>query len=164
MTTNECQTALTSFARKELANARGLPPRCSPDEVAAVLSPRGSPTEGTLGDRTLVLRHYHASAYKEPVRGWFDGDRLVLIDVEYPEPSEGWQAFVTALGEPTAKLDFAWHIHTLPGAEWVYAERGIAVVVKPDPGLILRLALFSPTSADRYERELRLVSKYREEP
>jgi hypothetical protein len=101
--------------------------------------------------------------YEEPVRGWFDAGQLVLLDVEYPAPPEGWQALVRALGEPAAKLDFAWHIHSLPGAEWVYAERGLAVVVKPDPGLILRVALFAPTTVEHYQRELRVVSRYREE-
>jgi hypothetical protein len=41
--------------------------------------------------------------------------------------------------------------------------RGFAVVVKPDPGLILRLALFTPMTLDRYAHDLPFTTEYREE-
>jgi hypothetical protein len=133
--------------------------------VAAVLGPSGSPSRGRLGDpaRDIELRFYHVTGWKQEIRGWYERGRLILVDVDRPEPGGGWQAFVQALGEPDRRLDYAWRIHTLRDAEWVYASRGLAVVVKPDPGLILRLALFAPTSVDMYAHELRFISEYREE-
>ncbi len=165
MTTNDCERVLTQFAHKELTALRGLP-SCTPEDVARVLTPLGSPNRGRLGDpsREMELRRYQVPAYSEPVRGWFTGGKLVLLDVEYPEPTQGWQELTRELGEPDGKLDFAWHIHSLENAEWVYAQRGLAVVVKPDPGLILRVAAFAPTTLDGYRSELRFISKYREEP
>lgn len=165
MTKADCERVLTQFARKELTALHGLP-SCTTQEVARVLAPVGSPDRGHLGEpsRELELQRYRVPAYKEPVRGWFASGKLVLLDVEYPEPAEGWQALTRALGEPDGKLDFAWHIHSLENAEWVYGQRGLAVVVKPDPGLILRVAAFAPTTIDRYRTELRLISTSREEP
>jgi hypothetical protein len=165
VTTTPCQSALAPLVRRELASLRGFPAGCAPDDVAVVLGPSGSPSRGRLGDpaRDVELRFYHVDGWKQEIRGWYERGRLVLVDVDRPDPSEGWRAFVQSLGDPDGRLDYAWRIHTLHDAEWIYASRGLAVVVKPDPGLILRLALFTPTTLDKYAHDLRFISEYREE-
>jgi hypothetical protein len=166
MTSTACQRAFGPLARRELASLRGFPAGCTPDDVAEALGPSGSPSRGRLGDpaRDVELRSYHPGGWPQEVRGWYERGQLILVDVDRPELPEGWQPFVRSLGEPDGRLDYAWRIHALRDAEWVYASRGLAVVVKPDPGLILRLALFTPTTLDRYAHELRFITEYREEP
>jgi hypothetical protein len=165
VTTTPCHRALAPLVGRELASLRGLPAGCTPDDVAAVLGPSGSPSRGRLGDpaRDIELRFYRVDGWKQEVRGWYEHGQLILVDVDRPDPSGGWQAFVHSLGEPDGRLDYAWRIHSLRDAEWIYASRGLAVVVKPDPGLILRLTLFAPTTVDTYAHNLRFISEYREE-
>lgn len=165
VTTTPCQRALAPLVRRELASLRGLPAGCTPEDVATALGPSGEPSRGRLGDpaRDVQLRFYRVAGWKQEIRGWYEHDRLLLVDLDRPDPAEGWQAFVQSLGEPDGRLDYAWRIHTLRDAEWIYASRGLAVVVKPDPGLILRLALFAPTTVERYAHDLRFISEYREE-
>lgn len=165
VTTTPCQRALAPLVRRELISLRGLPAGCTPEDVATALGPSGSPSRGRLGDpaRDVQLRFYRVDGWKQEIRGWYEHDRLLLVDLDRPDPPEGWQAFVQSLGEPDGRLDYAWRIHTLRDAEWIYASRGLAIVVKPDPGLILRLALFAPTTVDHYAHDLRFISEYREE-
>jgi hypothetical protein len=163
--TTPCEHALIPLVRHEFTSLRGLPATCTADDVASVLGSSGSPSRGRLGDpaRDIELRFYRVDGWTQQLRGWYEHGRLLLVDVDRPEPPGGWQAFVQALGEPDGRLDYAWRIHTLREAEWVYASRGLAVVVKPDPGLILRLALFAPTTMGTYAHQLRFISEYREE-
>jgi hypothetical protein len=160
-----CKSALAPLVRRELASLRGLPAGCTPDDVAAALGPSSSPSRGRLGDpaRDVELRLYHAAGWNQEIRGWYERGQLILVDVDRPDPAEGWQALARALGEPDGRLDYAWRIHTLREAEWVYASRGLAIVVKPDPGLILRLAVFVPTTVATYAHALRFITEYREE-
>ena len=63
-----------------------------------------------------------------------------------------------------ARLDHAWSVLVLPGAEWVWPARGMIVVVKDNVGAVLRTGLFVPGTLAEYRRVARYLEDEREEP
>lgn len=160
-----CSEALARLAQRDFLLPPGILAGCKSSELASAFTTVGSPTRGLLGEpaRDIELRRYQVRGWKQELRGWFERGSLNLIDTDYPEPAQGWRALVDSLGEPDARLDYAWSRFVLTGAERVYARRGLSLIVKEDPGLLLRIAFFAPTSVDTYAKELRFISREREE-
>jgi hypothetical protein len=151
----DCRQAIAAFVHGDPATFRGLPDGCTAADVDLVA---GSAT-GYLGEPTSSRTIRFVT---DDIRAWFDGDRLVRVDREYP-PAPSWQAYVAPLGEPEVKLPFRWTNLELPDVEWVWPSRGIVVAAKADPGVILRAGIFVPGTLADYRREARFVSQYRDE-
>lgn len=158
-----CKQALTAFVERRLAEWTGLPPGCRLDDLtaSAPLANEGIGS-GVVGGRPLQYRMVVASGYPRPVRAWLDGDALVILDAEYPDPTGRLVTEIERLGEPEARLDTTWEVLELRGAEWVYPSRGIAAFVNPDNRIVLRLVGFGPTTLPDYLGRLRLSRGYRE--
>jgi hypothetical protein len=157
---DRCADALRAFAEHRLANWRGLP-ACTLAEVAAhwtLLDDQAHP--GRIGHRSASRTSAQVHTYDEPVDIWFDGEQVFLLLVEYPE-FEGWPELLKQVGEPVAKLDSYLGTLLIPGSEWVYPERGLTLYVNPENRALLRLAVYAPTTLERYEAELRLSFKVR---
>ncbi|HJV95241.1 MAG TPA: hypothetical protein VJ608_04355 [Albitalea sp.] len=146
----DLHSALGAFMQRRLADWVGLPPRSRMDEARQVLALAAQDDgRGSVGSA-----HHEAqwqSLDDRPLVLWHRGDELVLLDFDEPfdEPD-----VLATLGAPAARLDVNWGVAPLPAGEWVYPERGLAVVVSPQ-GRALRLIGFAPTSLAAYERDLR---------
>ena len=158
-----CADALHAFAAHHFANWRGLP-ECALTDVSAewtLLDEQAHP--GTLGKRGASWTAASAPGYDESVQIWYDDEHVLLLLVEYPE-FEDWPALLEQVGEPLAKLDSYLSTLLIPGSEWVYPERGLTLYVNPENEALLRLAVYAPTTLERYESELRLSFKMRRLP
>ncbi|HEX8110047.1 MAG TPA: hypothetical protein VF516_20095 [Kofleriaceae bacterium] len=163
---NPCADTLAALVAGDLARVHGLPATCTLADLAAALSPLDGEGVSELGEPPARrrIRYVRAPGLAEPVQAWLDGDRVVLVDVERPPTPHGWQAYVAPLGPPEARLDYAWSVLVLPGAEWVWPARGVVVAVKDSTGAVLRTGVFVPGTLAEYRRVARYLSDERDEP
>lgn len=163
MSSNVCEAALRRFAEKDFAGWSGLPKDCALSDLARLFAFeddwRGS---GRLGEETEAdYASVVIPGYEITTRVWLDGERIILMDIEYPEVEAG---LVERLGRPEAKLDAYWGTILLEKSEWVHASRGLTLFIKPSDLALLRLAVFSPATIDEYEKRLRLNLRTRRGP
>lgn len=154
-----------AFVRGELTALRGLPRVCRVPDLGPVLRSTGRGAVGWLGEPAYgqQVRPYQllrADGFSDLPRAWLDGEQVILLDVDEPALA----ASPAGLGPPDTRLDYPWDVFVLPDAEWVYASRGLSIAVNPDNGIVLRIAVFAPTTVDTYRRTLRLVHEHHEEP
>lgn len=145
---------LARLAAGDVSDWRGLPPGLAwrkaamPDEVpeAAMLGDDCEPAD--------LLRIAEPSAGATG-RVWLRDDVVVLVDVPVATervPSE----MLDLLGEPDRRLDLHYGLLPMPGGEWVYASRGLTLVVASDGTRVVHALGFAPCSANEYERRLRV--------
>lgn len=118
-----------------------------------------------LGDESLVAtyRRAKADAYAEPIKVYLRGDTIVRISIPLPELSDP-AGLLAKLGAPDAKLD-AWFATTPTvhhEAEWVYAQRGLALVLSSNRQNVMELIVYPSTTAERYRKQLRYFEVPRE--
>jgi hypothetical protein len=111
------------LARLEVRAWRGLPAdlawHAADEAAAAMLGDALEPAEVVSLDTPPS-----ASA----ARAWLRSGYVVLIDVALE--SEATVSLVTVVfGEPERRLDVTYGLRPLPSGEWVYAARGLALVV-----------------------------------
>jgi hypothetical protein len=88
---------------------------------------------------------------------------LAFIETDYWSLDEQECAGVLdALGPPPHRLDAAFRMDNIAGAEWVYPERGLALCVMPETGLIVRWAAFGPTTLQDYRKYIQPAGLARE--
>lgn len=165
--TDRCRQALTALRGLDLTGWAGLPEACGlADVVSALGVPQEAVGRGLLGSEKAAhaLRLVRVEGHDEPVRLWFDGDALLAVDVEYPEPTGGLAAWERTLGKPSLVLDFVWGHLPVREGERVWPDRGVAVFVNAANGALLRAFFFRPTTADVYTRRLRLDLETRRLP
>jgi hypothetical protein len=163
---NPCADTIAALLAGDLGRVHGLPATCTLADIAAVLTPLDGEGVAELGEppASRRIRYFRAPGLARPVQAWLDGDQVVLVNVERPATPHGWQAYVAPLGPPEARLDHAWSVLVLPGAEWVWPARGMIVVVKDNVGAVLRTGLFVPGTLAEYRRVARYLEDEREEP
>jgi hypothetical protein len=156
---DSCEEALSAFARRQYGDWKGLP-ACTLAQLTASfpLLNQGIGT-GRLFDRPAEYRMVTVEGYPRPVRAWFSGDRLALLDAEYPDASKTLAADFERLGEPELKLDSHWDIHLLAQGEWIWASRGLSALVNPGNRVVLRIRAFAPVSLEQYQKYLRIESR-----
>ena len=150
---------LKTFSVLALGNWQGLSGETSVDDARAVFGIddqwHGTGKLGSDGNRR---DWFSASAahFPEGLRLWVDGDRLLLIDAVRPDLPGGFDALFEKIGQPSEELDS--YLGTLPirKSEWVYPERGLTLFVNPANRLLLRIAVYRPTSIEDYRKTLRL--------
>jgi hypothetical protein len=112
--------------------------------------------------RSRSLLH---SAFSQPVFFAFNHGRLSCITSDFwsldPASSD---ATLRALGEPTDRIDAFFRNQQLPQADWIYADRGLALCVNPDTRLIARLQAYPPCPLAIYRQRLRPIGPAREFP
>jgi hypothetical protein len=152
-----CESVFRDFGARRFADWSGLPRDCAISQLAAA-SRSGMPGVGSgrIGKRAAEFRTFKIDGFPHAVRAWFEGDTLLMLDAEYPDPSGTLAAEIEKLGEPEARLDSWWDVLNLKRAEWVYASRGLAAFINPDNRTVLRLLAFPPASLADYERNFRI--------
>jgi len=152
-----CASALNTFAARDLANWTGLPESCSLTDVSRQFRSLDDDVGLIrLGGTKREFRIFAVPAYEHPVRVWSDGEKVLMLDVEYPSFSAETPALLKQLGEPEAKLDYDWGTTRFEKSEWVYAGRGLALFLAPDSSRVFHLAAFSRTTLQGYEANFRL--------
>jgi len=94
----------------------------------------------------------------QSVQMWLVDDQVKMLEVEDPKLVGGLDALKAALGAPEATLEFAWDVLTLKGGP----SRGISICVNPDNQMVLRVAVYRPTTLAAYEKILRVDRSVRE--
>jgi hypothetical protein len=155
MPKNDCIAAIEAFASADPTRLRALPATCTLADATAVLHAPRAKTRGMLGTRDSGLDvHFFASEQLAEITAWVDQTgRLVLLDAERPPGKEA--AYLTALGEPDARLDYVWGTSTLEQGELVWTARGAVIVAGPDVKAVVRVGVFAPTSLADYNANLR---------
>lgn len=161
------QAALRAFARRDFHDWRGLAPDTSLSDAVAVFEDdddwRGA---GKLGSERRASRWASVAVegYEKGVRVWLDEDLVILIDGESPTLATPLPVLLQDIGQPEAKLDSYLGTLLIPESEWVYAGRGLTLYVNPENGILLRVAVFVPTTLDDYRQRLQLDLQTRRLP
>lgn len=160
-THDSCFAALARVADCTLIDWNGLPPGCRLADLETFCQPVAAPAlDLALGDKRepATARRYHCATGRS-LRAWSRDGGLVQLDIDGPLPLDP-----TPLGEPEARLTARIGFATYAGGEWVFARRGLAVGVSPDPGVVLYAAVFVPTSVDSYRERIRIDRAQRPAP
>lgn len=143
--------AVAALARVDLAGWRGLPAGLS----CAPVADDEAPAEALLGDdaQPADMVYLPDPSPGAAARAWLRDDVVVLIDVARTHDAAP-VSVPDALGEPDARLDIAYGLVTVPGGEWLYASRGLSLVVQS--GLVRHVMGFAPCGVAAYVRALRI--------
>ena len=166
MSTDPCRDAVNQLLAKDFSTWRGLPPHCT----LAALAPLELGSDETVtvlgeGKAQAVYRRARATAYAEALTIWLRGGTVARISVELPALPDV-PALLHALGPPDAKLD-AWRATVpvrSPESEWVWAARGLALVLSTDRSNVMQLVVYPPTTVETYRAQLRFDETPREQP
>jgi hypothetical protein len=164
MKDDTCQEAIAKLMAKDLAAWNGLPASCTIETLAPAELGEDEDTV-TLGDDGVeaIARRAKATAYSEVMKVYLRDGAIARISIELPELPDP-PALLAKLGAPEAKLD-AW-AKTTPTikreAEWVYASRGLALVLSGNQQNVMELVVFPRTTVDHYRQALRYVEAPRE--
>src|SRR5215213_541583 len=152
-----CTAALHKFAAREFTDWTGLPDSCLLAEVTRLfrLVDEGAGL-ALLGEKKREFRRLIVEGYERPVRIWSDGPKLLMLDVDYPSFSIDTSALLKDLGEPEAKLDYAWRTTRSEKGEWVYPDRGLALFLPTDASTVLQLGVFPRTTMQGYKQNFQL--------
>ncbi len=157
MTDPSCATAIRNFAAGKLADAR-LPASCSVADACAAIDALSHARDatGALGeDRTQVKwRAIEQGVAGERLLLWHDGERVLAVELEAPQPAGGWDALRTALGRPDVKLGYWNGVVEEPRGQWVYALRGLALYTALADTSLARAVVFPPTTIAGYRARL----------
>ena len=162
-----CAAVLERLASGRLADFAGLPGGCKLADVERAWGPAMAHSVAAQLGRDRVKtdhRRFQVSGHDQPARVWHDGDRVLLVDLEYPGLGEDADSLRKTLGAPDAEESFSWGVLVLEKAEWVYARRGLTLFVNPETREVLRWAAYAPTDAAAYLRRLELRLAERELP
>jgi hypothetical protein len=156
-----CAEAFSAFAAKRFVSWNGLHPDCGLEALTAIAPTLnegvGREPVGRSG-RWVSFRAVVFDDYTEPARAWFDGDRLIMLDVDYPQLRASPEDWLRELGDPEARLDCYWDLLALPQGEWAYPSRGLSVLVNLQTRTWLRVIAFAPTTLAAYVDHLRRMT------
>jgi hypothetical protein len=164
MPVDSCSDAVSKFLSKDLTRWTGLPATCTLAGLSG-LEVGNEETHAVLGEDAVpaVYRRARAASYSETITIWLRDDKIVGMSVRLPELPDP-PGLLRALGAPDAKLD-AWSAITptlVHEAEWVYPQRGLALVLSSDKRNVMELVLYVPSSVEQYRKTLRFWEPVRE--
>jgi hypothetical protein len=162
-----CRQAWDAIGSRDFRAWTGLPEGCGYTALDAVF-PRVADAygQGTLGRRNQSAT-YRMHAVEGPPYGarvWFRGDRIVLVELEFPALPHPSRDLLRALGEPEARLDAHVDIMPVPAGAWVYAARGITLFLDVGFTEVMRVVLYHPCTAEEYADVLHPDTRGRELP
>ena len=161
----DCQTCFQQFVSKDLSHWTGLPDDC----LLSDLTQTGSYFKKGMG---LARLGRHKTNFKmlvvegeeRSVRVWLEEEKVLLLDVKYPQIVPDLPTLVARWGEPEAKLGSYLGTLFLSESEWVYPQRGATLFVNPKNKILLRLAVYPITTLETYQDRLRLNLRRRRLP
>ena len=161
----DCKATLRILADRDFRRWPGLPAGCSLTDVTSAFPLLNDGVGLTiLGEQNADFRMVMVDGYDSPVRVWSNDDLVLMLDIEFPQLSTSLDALLAEIGEPEAKLDSFLSTLRLEQNEWVYPSRGLTLFINPDNDVLLRLAVYSPTTLDVYKKELKMNLQTRRLP
>ena len=149
---SDCLQRIDRFLRRDLGGWTGLDPACTAADVAQLRFEEGHGIArlGT-GNVEYVFRVLRPAGFDEGVTFYFDGEALRVIDTEYwsLDPAR-CRTLLEELGEPPQRVELRWRDRRIDGGELVFADRGLAIGVLPETGVIVRVAGFAPCPLETY--------------
>jgi hypothetical protein len=155
------EETLAHLAALQVADWHGLPPRMS---ARTELSGGAGLESSALGEDFLPTQFERLTEPRtgKPVRLWSREGFSVLVDLP---AAGGEEATVpSAFGLPDAELDLYYGLRFIPGGEWIFASRGLTLVVETDSRAILHVLGWIPASVDAYVKSLRPNLEIRRRP
>lgn len=141
--------------RADVSGWMGLPD-LGPGELGATapwIVSRGELGEPRRPARCVALP---GGCFAGGLRCWIDDDgRVLVVEGTRPRTADGIRIDPPDLGEPAERLPATLGSLTLEGGELVYPDRGLAVRVNPENGILLGLLGFAPTTAEDWSGRLR---------
>jgi hypothetical protein len=155
MTDPACKQTITALAAGHIFDAPPLG-ACTIGELATAWPGLEAAEDniGTLGrDGSFVSwRAVHRGIAGQVLRVWHDRDRdrVLVIELEGPEPPGGWPALRAKLGAPSQKFDVFREVVQLGEGLWFYGARGVAAQTSFAGERLDRVMAFPPTTADDF--------------
>lgn len=152
-----CSAAFQTIARGEFLDLPALPDACVLDDAREAFPSLAPPADKGLHqlgrlDRVYAVRDTAGGGAGDAVRLWLDKDGVVAVHITEPMMSRPWPELRGQLGEPGGQLAFRGGDRSF--SQWVYPDRGLAVITENDD--ITGVALFAPTTIGAYRDSLAL--------
>jgi hypothetical protein len=148
-----CQSVIAGFASADPAQMRPLVDGCTYADGAA-FSPSEASAVGSLGFPSRALKvQYLVSTRLPRIRVWSIANKIEMLDVD--EPPGIAADYLKVFGEPEAKLDYVWGDVPMQQSELVWPSKGLVVIAGEGVKVIVRAAIFVPTTLELYKRLLR---------
>jgi len=152
-------TALAALADTGLSGWPGLPEGRSPEDFAPVIdAPADAQALADVGMRKGLARFGELAPFAAPAQLFTstDGAEVWVVAIDDPPFAGAPQLERERLGSPALALDSARGTVSLPGAEWVYPQRGLTVFADVVDARIWRVALFPRCTEEQYVELYRL--------
>jgi len=151
--------AVTAFDSADVESFAGLPAEVRLVDLQEILAfDPEDVRRGDAGDpsRTRAWVPAESTTYRGGLRLWLDddGERVVLLEGIHPVDAGGEPLRAPDLGAPDAVFDAVLGPLHVPDAERVYADRGLAVQVYDETGVLVGVLGFAPTEVEDYRRRL----------
>ena len=154
---NDCQARIQQLVSRDFKQSTGLPEGCLLSDLTEIgVQIKEGEGVARLGQRKTNFRMLVVEGYEHAVRVWLAAEKVLLLDVKYPQIDPDLPTLVAQWGEPAAKLGSYLGTLLLPESEWVYPQRGVTLFINPKNNILLRLAVYPPTTLESYQERLRL--------
>jgi hypothetical protein len=147
--TDACTQTITALASGHILDAPPLG-ACTIRQLAIALPGLDAAEDnvGTLGrgGSRVSWRAVREGIAGNRLRVWHDGDCVLAIELERPQPAGGWPALRDQLGAPSQKLGVFRDAKAEEGL-WFYSARGVAAQTSQAGEQLDRVMVFPPTTA-----------------
>ena len=156
---NDLQRAISAFVSADVEAFTGLPAGLRLADLTGVLAfDPDDRRHGDAGDpsRTRLWVPAETAVYHSGLRLWLDddGEHVVLLEGVHPMDAAGEPLQAPELGPPEGVFDAVLGPFHVTDAERVYADRGLAVQVYAETGVLVGVLGFTPTTVDDFQRRL----------
>jgi hypothetical protein len=151
--------AIARLRDGDLAGWHGLPESTQPADLEPVVdAPDDAPAMAGIGLRKALVRFGELAGTDSDAEVWVspESSAVWLVAIGDPRFVTSPEHVLAQLGQPALRLDSALGTVQLPGSEWVYPERGLAVFADEEDERVWRLALFTPSTPEEYEERYRV--------
>jgi hypothetical protein len=151
--------AIAALRDGDLSAWNGLPAGTAPADLKpAVDAPADAPAMAGIGLRKALVRFGALAGTDVEAEVWVspESSEVWLVAIDDPPFAGAPQDVLQQLGEPALRLDNALGTVRLPGSEWVYPDRGLAVFADEGDERVWRVALFTPCPPQAYEERYRV--------
>ena len=142
------------FLSRQIGQWTGLSSNGKKREIISAFS--FNPGEGIAhcGTRNVdyEFRALPFEEFLEPVYFYFLRDQLSHIATEFWSfDHQECAQILRSLGSPPRSLNFTWRQQMIVDGELIYPDKGIAIGLIPDTGLIALVTVFSPCTLNVYK-------------
>ncbi|MUL63096.1 hypothetical protein BOO86_01355 [Mycobacterium sp. CBMA 234] len=152
--------------RRELASWDGLPAGCLEHDIEEWLPLRPGDGIAHFGSGITEYRFRVAAEtadFPEPVRLYLCDDELMLIRTGvWSFDRDECVRLLDQFGNPPDRADLIFGMGVIPGGEWVYAAKGLALGVVPETGVIASVSAYKPCTVNFYLQNFHDIERARE--